>query len=154
MKKIFKTTLIIATLFLMSCSKSDDKPTATTLKGGNITYTVDGTTTKIEDGISTTILENETKIGDISNSNILTRLGDGSAKLFTLGTPITGIAITIQINGVQWVRKATANTMTITSYDGTKVIGTFSGQVANNSSGSYVYKNISGTFETNDITKF
>lgn len=152
MKTILKTTLIAAAFFLMSCSKDDDNNTAIT-KGGNITYTVDGTTTKIENGILTAILDNGTTIGDIVNSDGKTRIGDGSAKLFTVGTPITGIAITIQINGLQWVRKASANTMTITSYDGTTVKGTFSGQVANNASGSFVYKNISGTFETNDITK-
>jgi hypothetical protein len=154
MKTILKATFILATLFLMSCSKSDDKLTATTSKGGNITYTVDGNTTKIENGVSTAILDNETKIGDISNSDLKTRIGDGATKPFTVGTPITGQAITIQINGLQWVRKATANTMIITSYDGTTVKGTFSGQVANNSTGTFVYKNISGTFETNDITKF
>lgn len=148
-----KTILLFAIIFsLFSCSKSDD--TNTTTKGGNITYTVDGVTTKIEDGILTAILDNGTTIGDIVNSDGKTRIGDGSAKLFTVGTPVTGIAITVQINGVQWVRKASANKMTITSYDGTTIKGTFSGQVANNSSGSYIYKNISGTFETNNITKF
>lgn len=150
-----KTILLFAIIFsLFSCSKSDDTNTNTTTKGGNITYTVDGVTTKIEDGILTAILDNGTTIGDIVNSDGKTRIGDGSAKLFTVGTPITGIAITVQINGVQWVRKASANKMTITSYDGTTIKGTFSGQVANNSSGSYIYKNISGTFETNNITKF
>lgn len=148
MKKIILLLLITVQF---SCSKEDDKAAT---KGGNITYTVDGVTTRIEDGISTAILDNETKIGDIANSDSKTRIGDGSAKLFTVGTPITGVAITIQINGVQWVRKATLNTVTITSYDGTTVKGIFSGQVANNASGSFVYKNISGTFETNDITKF
>ena len=150
-----KTILVFAIIFsLFSCSKSDDTNTNTTTKGGNITYTVDGVTTKIEDGILTAILDNGTTIGDIANSNHTTVIGDGTAKLFTVGTPITGLAFLVQINGVQWVRKASANKMTITSYDGTTIKGTFSGQVANNSSGSYVYKNISGTFETNDITKF
>ncbi len=151
MKKIIVIFAIIFSLF--SCSKNEESAPAAT-KGGNITYTVDGITTKIEDGIATAIVDNGTKIGDISNSDGKTRIGDGTAKLFTVGTPITGEAFTVQINGVQWVRKASANTMTITSYDGTTIKGTFSGQVANNSSGSYVYKNISGTFETNDITKF
>ncbi len=151
MKKIIVIFAIIFSLF--SCSKNEEAAPAPT-KGGNITYTVDGVTTKVEDGISTAIVDNGTKIGDISNSDGKTRIGDGTAKLFTVGTSITGEAFTVQINGVQWVRKASANTMTITSYDGTTIKGTFSGQVANNSSGSYVYKNISGTFETNDITKF
>ena len=152
MKKII--LLLTLAIAISSCSKSDDAITATPTYGGNITYTIDNITTTINDGISTAIIDNGTKIGDISNSDVKTRIGDGSAKLFTVGTPITGIAITIQINGEQWVRKASTNTMTITSYDGTTVKGIFSGEVANNASGSFVYKKISGTFETNDILKF
>ncbi len=152
MKKIIVIFAIIFSLF--SCNKDEEAAPAPT-KGGNITYTVDGVTTKVEDGIATVIVDNGTKIGDISNSDIkTTRIGDGTTKPFTVGTPITGEAFTVQINGLQWVRKASANKMTITSYDGTTIKGTFSGQVANNNSGSYIYKNISGTFETNDITKF
>jgi hypothetical protein len=153
MKIFLKLSAIILSIVLMSCSKNSSDIQSTSTIGGNITYTVEGTTTKIEDEVSTVILENNTKIGYIANTDLSTYVGDSSGKLFTVGTPVTNIAISIKINGVQWVYKGSTNTMTITSYDGTTVKGTFTGKVGNNSSGSYIYKNITGSFETNNITK-
>lgn len=152
MKLILKSALIVMAIFLLSCSGSNDNGKDEAGKGGNITYSVEGATTKISDGVSTTVLGGNS-IGTIANSDNTTYVGDPSVKSFVIGTPITGAAISIKINGVQWYFKGSSNTMTITSYDGKTIKGTFAGKVGNKDSGAYVYKNISGSFETTDITK-
>jgi hypothetical protein len=153
MKNTIQFTLLLIAFLTLSCSKSDTPEPTTPAVGGKITYTVDGTTTTITDEVSTAVLQGGTKIGLIANRDLTTYVGDSGTKTFAVGVPVTSIAISIKINGVQWVRVSSGNTMTITSYDGTTIKGTFSGQVANNDTGTYIYKPISGTFETTDITK-
>ena len=146
--KTLKTIFAIAILsILTSCSKTVDEPEVA--KGGNITFTIDGVTTKITDGVFVGIAGNN--IEGVSDKGVKTYIGDPAQRTFVVGTALTNVVIQVHLGLDIWDDRSNDNKLTVTFNDGKTVKGTFSGKVKRYIAGTDVYKNITGTFETTDL---
>lgn len=139
--------------FLSSCGKSNaSTPSSGGTKGGTITYVINGNTYSQTDNINALLLDG--KFAACTDNNLDAKVGDGEMMATTSGTVKSGCYLSFTANGVYYARgKTKINTITLSSYDGNTVKGTFSGVLYKDGD----YKNgetpVSGSFETNDITK-
>jgi len=121
----------------------------TTSKGaGKISYTVNNKTYSYTDGISTVIIEG--KIGDISDDKHNAVIGDGTPHPFKVGQAYACKGLILMVDGLQYGRRSKDNMVTITSYNGKQIKGTFSGTVYNEKTKKTLP--VKGTFETSNIT--
>lgn len=127
-------------------SKMQQNPSKTE---GKITYTVNGKTYSVTNGISTVIING--KIGDISDSAHTVSIGDGNVHAFKVGQSYDCKGLTVMVDGVQYARRSKDNIATITFYNGKSMKGSFSGTVYNEQSKKTLP--VSGTFELSNITK-
>ena len=155
----------LATFLILLCSavkaqmpdkKEKDKIKAmqkmyngSTIKGaGKISYTVNNKTYSYTDGISTVIIEG--KIGDISDDKHNAVIGDGTPHLFKIGQAYACKGLILMVDGLQYARRSKDNMVTITSYNGKQIKGTFSGTVYNEKTKETIP--VTGSFQTGNIT--
>ena len=115
---------------------------------GNITYTVNGKTYRVTNGISTAIINGE--IGDISDDKHTVVIGDGTVRPFKKMLPYNCKVLQVRIDGLPYARRSKSNMATITFYDGKSLKGNFSGSVYNEQT-KRTYA-VSGSFELYQIT--
>lgn len=142
---IAAASIVFVVFFLMSCTKGASQ------KSGFIEYTFKGTTYKQTDNISALILDGE--FAGITDDNMEAKVGDGEEMNTASGTTKTGCYLFFKHDGVAYGSSKAVNEITITSYDGTTIKGTFKGSIGYDIQLSSSFSPISGTFETSNLTK-
>ena len=140
MKKIILTLATVLTL--LSCSKKEDAA-PTPLPTGIITYTMLGQTFTTTDFIITAT--SNYKFKWVSDRNFTTMIGDRTPIAYTAGASDNAQNATLTPNGVTY-KCSKIMKVTINSYDGKTVTGSFAGNVYLNGVTTNPAEPVTGSF--------
>jgi hypothetical protein len=149
-----KWTIVLAALSLIACitlSCTTKNAGTTTVKTNKIVLKLGANETTYTDEIFAVIIGG--KFMGITNGAGTAKVGDSESLNAAVGSSKTSARLIFTVNGTVLADNGASSSITITSYDGKTIKGTFKADLSESNTG--VNKQAaSGTFETSDITFF